>query len=130
MSTGNDIYLFTLCYTAVHGSCTHTLREDKPWIRVDLEPKYSETQVEAVIIYNRDDCCCELKTTTIIASFSLKILKSNLKSYIHLILRFQRFEHIFLTLKPSRRRPSGIDINFRTVERRQLDFVLFELLHF
>lgn len=43
--------------TAEYGSCTHTLREDNPWIRVDIDSQYSGLPIEAVVVYNRDDCC-------------------------------------------------------------------------
>jgi len=41
------------------GSCTHTREEDFPWLRIELDVEYRRTPIHRIILYNRDDCCCE-----------------------------------------------------------------------
>ena len=42
-----------------NGSCSHTGRDDGPWLTVDLQEEYFVTMVR---ITNRGDCCCKALT--------------------------------------------------------------------
>ena len=44
-------------FIARYGSCTHTLRQDRPWIRVDLSSEQARRIIDNIVVYNRDDCC-------------------------------------------------------------------------